>query len=462
MSNLVLEYSQFDASKIKFAKEVVRNDRYNFSRVKCSYDTDGDSPTAFQTPPLQVRFPKKENTDSGGYSFQFCLTANDQGLVQKFGNDLDDHLVENALENSQSWFGEEKDEEILREGDLRSLMNAKGDYDPLFGTFRVADWELNHHQESKRVRIVDQQGKVVDNPDVSSLIKDNTVVKVLFSIPHITIKDTMRAGLKVHAIQVCGQGQSGTSHMEPADYESSKFDLKSDPVVMDKGGKKTYSRYQGGRLAFKLENVKVAPFAFKNVSEEGNVSYAMNVKMDNDEHRKLFETLDTDFKASLVKHSKNLFGKKQSLKLVENKFKSMLNYSKTDREAIKRGEEPQYAPTIKVNFPFYDSKFTSNVSNEDGSDFTGDLVTFVTGGNPEFKCDYSLTYDMVVSCKHVWFGGKTSVRWDCSSLVVKEGESSGPLFKFTDEVAQELDNVQDQEHSAEEVEVDSSEEEMED
>ena len=42
---------------------------------------------------------------------------------EKFGSCLDNHLVEHGLTNCQAWFGEDKDEEVLREGDLRSLLN---------------------------------------------------------------------------------------------------------------------------------------------------------------------------------------------------------------------------------------------------------------------------------------------------------------------------------------------------
>jgi len=442
-------HQDFDINNFSYGN-VSHNTKYNFKRIYLN-----DNKTSYESPELTVLFPKKETRDEGGYNFTFCLSCSDEDFCNRFGNELDRRFIRDGASNSVIWFGAEQDEELC-EDTYTSAISLDGEYGRHIRNLRLTDYDINDNT------FIGINNEPVSDPNVEELLRIGTRVKVGFSILCLTVKDgKYRPTFKVHRVKIIGNSDFNTSAMEVSDFDSDKLSLKTPVKTLDNGGRRTFAKYTGGRLSFHLQGIRFAPFQFKNISDDGKVSYQASASLDLSEYQELFKTLDTLLKAELVKYSREFYGKKKSLKLIENGYRPICAYSKTDQEEMKKGNDPKYAPSLKVNFPFYEGQFKLNV-RQNGEKFDGDLETEITFGNTEGKCNTSRRYDMDVTCQHIWFGTKTSVKWVCSRLCLDQQSNTSQIYKFTDDG--EDDNGEDDNGSSasnhqDGVEVDSSENE---
>ena len=66
------------------------------------------------------------------------------------------------------------------------------------------------------------------------------------------------------------------------------------------------------------------------------------------------------------------------------------------------------------------------------------MIQFITNGNVENKCDPRRSYIVDIYMKHIWFGTKTSISWECGRIQLMEGvESNQQKYLFGDEATTE-------------------------
>lgn len=440
------DFTDFNPEQLAYGN-VKTDTTYNFKRV---WVNDGNR--RYKTPVGMVIFPKKEDRNEG-WTFSFCLSIDDDRFVDCFGNQLDNKLIKDGAENSVSWFGSDQDEEVCEDTYNSAISPPGGEYNRHIKNLRISNWDVD---ENQRIKFYDENSTPIELPDPSELLKMGTRVIVGFSISNLTIKDgKYRPVFKIHCVKIISRGENQDKSLTISDFDINKLSLKTPPTVMDNGGKKTYAKYTGGRLKFRLENCRFAPFSFKYVSEDSDkVSYSANLSLDDQEYQDLFKSIDTHFKNELVTHSKDFYGKKKSLKLVENGYKPICCYSKNDQEEMKKGNEPKYAPSIKVNFPFYEGQFKLTVE-QDGSPFSGDFEAEFT--NAEGKVNSSRRYSLDISCKHIWFGSKCTVKWECNYINMSASKgNSNEIYRFNDNDDEEEEEQSSQDEVAQ---VDSSDDE---
>lgn len=401
---------------------------------------DNDNRVYLMTGEYKVLFPKYDEK----YGFSFSLEIPQEGnedVLDILGEKLNESMYNLCIENREEWFGDDDlDREQLVANDYlkpsTQLIHMENKiFKPNLGSFKVP--------LKGGVQFNDASGNEIENPNPRELLP-NKIVKIVFSIPNLIIKsNSFKPSLKLHAVQII-KDVPVEDELILDNYNSSLLAISSKVIKNNFGGKKTMIYYDGHAFGFYLTNVRPSGFKFQNVNpKDGSISYSFNIRMD-ETFINAIKTVEDDIINLLVSNSKDLFDKKKNEKTVRKAFRSLLCYSKADQEKIKAGNTPQYNPTFKVVFPFYTPRpeegkelseeelkgnFGTKIIGLDGEEYTDDLIEYVSSGNEETKCDFSKSYNMFVYCKHVWFGDKTSVRFDCGRLEFCEGQSE-PQVKF--------------------------------
>lgn len=453
--NLIKFQDFIPAKTIRFSKKSIESKDYNFKRIPI---TDKDGNDIYLTTHVgQFRFCELKDRDNNeGSMFKASLECNTENndakqFVEKLDVELGNYLVEMGVKNSVAWFGEEIDEEIMREY-LKSIIYKPESYPASFG-LTIYDYE------NKNLLLIEPDGTEIENPNLPEKLKSGYQGRLIIHLTSIIIKanKSIKIAIKIKTIGVTEHSEMTSSCSDITTYEKGSLRLGEIEKKKDKdgkltGGKFTTGKVNGGRIVFRVKDVSIAPFMFEqqDKTDKSKYSYSANIKLDNPEILEAIVNLQNDVKDELVKNSKDYYKKKLNSKLIDSKLKPFINYSKDDKEKIKNGEEPTYSPTIRVMFGKYNNEFSAKAFDKDGKKLDTDMTDFLTLGHSEKKCDSSRKYDMDISLKHVWFGSDdTTIRWDCYRVQLASTVSK-PKIRFGDNAKSEKAGGSDDDSDANE------------
>lgn len=135
----VIPASKFDPTTLKFGQPEKNRNGGKF--VPIVDDAGNKIRVKVQTPTLHLPFgiaaypPPKEGKPVQNYSLDVSFRADDDPRVSKFletMKDLDEYLIDQAIQNSVAWFGKQKTREVLEDA-YRPLTKAhpEGKYPPV-------------------------------------------------------------------------------------------------------------------------------------------------------------------------------------------------------------------------------------------------------------------------------------------------------------------------------------------
>jgi hypothetical protein len=184
----VFTHKNFDFSKLAF--DSPRTSKNGATTVKILYPNMEE--WFFQTPKSLVPF--------NPYDTNFCITAKED--LEKSINTLESIIIQNAVQNSMSWFNKNLNEEEIREIYISMLSKSKGDWPPF-------------------VRVNFTQGAEFYNKDREMVDKEAVVarsqVRIIVKFVKLYIKEkdgklTMRCNLDLTQVRIA------KSDVKPVSY----------------------------------------------------------------------------------------------------------------------------------------------------------------------------------------------------------------------------------------------------
>ena len=464
------------------------NQNYGFSKVPYTYNGITD-PTIESNDDFIVRFVNPNKGDDGNITgYNIAFTVEDEKITKKFGPDLRNKTIKDAVKNCKDWFGKKDiSEKIIKSRCKRGLVTQKDDYKPLFSmTLPIYEVDTAFTQNVPRLHKdgtpkTDKKGNPlfkkyvpIKNPDPIELLKPGTVTKVIFTLKQLTIKEkTCTPSAHIGLINIVSKGGIKVVEMPIDEFDGSKveinaisvtefdepqydkinkrplLDAEGNPITKKKkGGRKGYINYDSGRPLLKLRGVKFAytkdGFEIKQKKDENkknddisfnnsNKRYGVSVSLRDGLDNFFIDKLDNAVVNALMNPSDSckkeilayLSEDKLDEEIIRDKYTSQAYYSKKVRAKMENGEKPEHPPILNVELPVYDNKPGYKVfDNRDGSEYTDDLGKFVSSHN-------NAVYDMDILCKHIWFGDSISVKWICSELRL-DPTSASSSRKFND------------------------------
>ena len=440
IERITVKQSEFACNKITYGK-LTENKQYGFTKVYLNYNK---SAFIIESDESDVMFCKKHVSDEGIVSYNLGVKCT--GLEKLIDKEINERIISDAVENSDKWFGEEKDEEVIRDIFRSPFIPKNGDYES------TVMFKINNYSLDKLIR------NKPDVKEIETVLTRDSKIKLGFVLPSVTIKEnSLRLNGEVLVVKLIKQADPiSIKAIKLSDYNESKVKL-SDLIKTDKGGKKTMPSYNGNKLSLDLKDVRLIytsnGILANKFNEDDADRYCLTMSLA-DEIGDLFKGLDLKFKKLLFDNHMEYYGKKKSMKLIESSFRSQCYYSKKTLEKIKKGEEPEYPPTLSLELPYYNDKATykvfqvvkdkdGNVIMEDRDGVEVKKIEPFEGDFDEFIKSNSKPVDLIIKCRHIWFGTKASVKWDVVRVVI-DSDVEKKEFKFSDDFdEQEADNVDD-------------------
>jgi hypothetical protein len=215
-------------------------------------------------------------------------------------------------------------------------------------------------------------------------------------------------GLEIKQVNIISVGNTtsyNSNAITPEEFNLSKLSL-SEIETLEKGNKKTQILYGESDapkpLRIKFQNIKGRLFANKQPGDE-KTSYSLNVRLNDPVIKQMFDDInDESLKQTILLSCKGLDASKAALKskIIKKDFKPIVSYSKADLEKIKKGEKPQWDPSIWFKIYHSEEKgFDGKIVNTDTTkpiENTDELVAI-----KELNIESLEVYN-----KHIWIGAK--------------------------------------------------------
>lgn len=383
-----------------------------------------------------------------------------QEFYQKFGIDITEHIVEKAVENSESWFNESLDEDVLKDMITPFIRpeTVKSDvtYPPTFSA------RLNNSYLQK-VKFFDADKKIINNPNYDEIFEIGNVVKVIFTYGNIDI-DKGKASFKPHCyiqcIQFLMKGENVKS--EPAsvdDFDKSKIGFKL-PIQKYETGNSTKIMYGKSILNFEMKDIKFLPFTFESqFPGSPKINYQIHGRLPSGSFERNFaEAIDDATISFLTKNSKDIFGKVKKGPIIKRKVSPVCKF----------GKDKEQDPFMRFNVLKHKNSdnFNLKVKNRtNDTQITGndDIIAALT--DEDGKLISNKSYDIEGYCMHVWIkpSGEISTKFIINSITIKESSnnntSENATYTFGEsETIDNGDNNGDEEDDDEEEEIPDSDE----
>ena len=254
--------------------------------------------------------------------------------------------------------------------------------------------------------------KTDDVPDVSDLsvaLQKGNVIDICFDFMKIKLgQNKYSVGLEIKQVNIISVGNTtsyNSNAITPEEFNLSKLSL-SEIETLEKGNKKTQILYGESDapkpLRIKFQNIKGRLFANKQPGDE-KTSYSLNVRLNDPVIKQMFDDInDESLKQTILLSCKGLDASKAALKskIIKKDFKPIVSYSKADLEKIKKGEKPQWDPSIWFKIYHSEEKgFDGKIVNTDTTkpiENTDELVAI-----KELNIESLEVYN-----KHIWIGAK--------------------------------------------------------
>ena len=348
---------------------------------------------------------KKDSSYAKKDKYQAFLGVTDADFI-KAVKTYDDSLISFGVKRSQELFDTEMNADECGEM-FKSTLSFHDKYGYAIGGILSREFSC--------------ESKTEDVPDVSDLIAaldKNTVIDVCFWFNKIKLGvGKYSVGLEILKINITGLGSASqykSNAITVDEFQTGKITL-TEREVLDKGSKKCKVLYGEGEsakpLRLKFENIKARMFLNKQPGEEKE-SYSLSIRLSDPAIRKVIVNIDEEIFKILLEKSKEYYDAKKTSKLLRPIVKSLLSYNKADQEKIKKGEKPQYEPSLWIKiYHSEEKKFDGKITNIEGKkaiNNTEDLI----GKDLDIA-------NLEIYSKHIWFGPKgTSINFTLNSCEI--------------------------------------------
>jgi hypothetical protein len=444
-----LSPAEFDSGKVSFGN-VITNTEIGNKYCKVLYGTA--SANSEQKLLVVARgciiktFKKLENRDKDGKiikskkdKFQIFMGLKDDKFITMI-NDFDQYLINKGVENSEKWFDEKMELDECKQmfnNDKPTLSNHEK-YGYAIGSILGNDFVC--------------KSNTTDVPDVTNLelaLQKNTIVDVCFNINKVKLGvGKYSLGFEINQINIKSVGSTEayeSNALVPEDYKAGNLTLSS-VQQHEKGGKFCELLYQDKKLRVKLSNITGRIFKFE---KDDTVSHSMSIRLTDENLRNMIEGIDKEILSMLLANSKDYYGSKKTEKLLKAILKPLLSYNKADQEKIKKGEKPQYEPSIWVK-----------IWHSADKGFDGKIINSSTN-KPITNTEEILNKDLTISSleiysRHIWFGPKgTSINLTLNKCGISYDAPVYDMDDIDDSPDTEKDEVTDVEETEEVIESDA-------
>jgi hypothetical protein len=348
---------------------------------------------------------KKDTGYAKKDKYQAFLGVTDQDFIKAIKS-YDDSLINFGVERSQELFETEMNADECGEM-FKSTLTFHEKYGYAIGCVLNREFSC--------------ESKTEDVPDVSDLIvalEKNTVVDVCFWLNKIKLGvGKYSVGLEILKINIISTGTSSqykSNAISVDEFQTGKITL-TEREVLDKGAKKCKVLYGDGEsaklLRLKFENITARMFLNKQPGEEKE-SYSLSIRLSDPVIRKMIENIDEEIFKILLEKSKEYYDAKKTSKLLRPIVKSLLSYNKADQDKIKKGEKPQYEPSLWIKIYHSEDKgFDGKITNNDGKKAINNTDQLIGK-------DLEIT-NLEIYSKHIWFGPKgTSINFTLNTCEI--------------------------------------------
>lgn len=442
-----LNPSEFDSGKVNFGNVIINTEIGNkYSKITYGNVAGSDNKLLVVARGCIIKtFKKLENKDKDGKiikskkdKYQIFMGLKDEKFITMI-NKFDDYLIKEGVEYSEKWFDEKMELEECTDM-FKATMSNHEKYGYAIGSILSNDFVC--------------KSNTADVPDVSNIelaLQKNSVIDVCFNINKIKLGvGKYSLGFEINQINIKSIGGSNgeqyeSNALKPEDYKTGNLTLSS-IQQHEKGGKFCELLYQDKKLRIKLSNIVGRIFKFE---KDDTVSHSMSIRLTDENLRSMIEGIDKEILAMLLANSKDYYGSKKTEKLLKAILKPLLSYNKADQEKIKKGEKPQYDPSIWVK-----------IWHSADKGFDGKIINSTTN-KPITNTEEILNKDLNIAnieiySRHIWFGPKgTSINLTLNKCGISY---DAPVYDM-DDLADDIDNIdiKDTEEVEETVESDSVE-----
>ena len=387
-------------------------------------------------------FNKTENKDKDGKvikskkdRYKIFMVLKDDNFINMVKK-VDEHLITKGVENSEKWFDQKMDPEECTDMFRKTLSTNDKFPGYSFSCFLSNDFIC--------------ATKTPDVPDVSNLelaLLKNTVIDVCFNIKKVKFNvGKYNIDIEIDQINIKSVGGSNAEQYEsnalkPEDYTAGNLTLS--PIQQhEKGGKFCELLYQDKKLRIKLSNIVGRIFKFE---KDDTITYSMSIRLTDDNLRNMVEGIDKEILGMLMANSKDYYGSKKTEKLLKAILKPLLSYNKADQEKIKKGEKPQYDPSIWVKI------WHSSDKGFDGKIMNSSTNKPITNTEEILNKDLTIA-SLEIYSRHIWFGPKgTSINLTLNKCGISYDAPVYDMDDLDDSPDAEKDEVTDDVEETEEV-----------
>jgi hypothetical protein len=447
---------EFDSSKLIFGN-VITNTEIGNKYCKITYgnanvNINDNKFLVVARGCIVKTFKKLDNKDKDGKiikgkkdKYQIFMGLKDEKFITMI-NDLDKYLITQGIEYSEKWFDEKMELEECTDM-LKATLSNHEKYGYAIGSILGNDFVC--------------KSNTPDVPDVSNLelaLEKNTVVDVCFNINKVKLGvGKYNLGFEINQLNIKSIGGSNgeqyeSNALKPEDYTSGNLTLS--PIQQhDKGGKFCELLYQDKKLRIRLANITGRIFKYE---KDDTVSYSMSIRLTDENLRNMIEGIDKEILTMLMANSKDYYGSKKTEKLLKAILKPLLSYNKTDQEKIKKGEKPQYDPSIWIKI------WHSSDKGFDGKIINSTSTKPITNTEDIINKDLNIS-NIEIYSRHIWFGPKgTSINLTLNKCAISYDAPVYDMDDIEDGLDAEKDEVTDVEETEEGVESDAVEDSDED
>ena len=366
-----------------------------------------------------------EPEDASNPSYGLFVAVNDPSF-KTFSEQLLDKVHKTALDKFSEWCpdfvpSDENDvdaEKVAEVKNINSFMN-------------VDDMNMGLSVNSKYTDIsvsskFEHENKNSEN--LSEKFPPGTFLDVCFELDRIKLNGTRRICtrvVKVVATEV-GEltGSGGGFHLTPEDYDITKVNITNQIFKYDKGGQYFKVEYDGKPLKLRLNDVTgwlssnadlpaYGDPSKRTNKELGKTAFTLRVDISKDkpELTKMLDDINAKLQAVLKKFAnpktpakEKPEGFKFSNGEVIKRYKAIFDYSKADKEAISKGEEPKYGKsmTVKLYYKQSGKDVREQFGTNTGSPKFVDSETGETVYDPTSYCGRVSIKSIDMYIRHIW------------------------------------------------------------
>jgi len=393
--NKPLSSTNFNPSNVNFGN--IYTDQYDNRSIKTTYNNKD-----FYMVARGCRINAFKLQDNGKYNLYVNVTDDDFINAIK---SYDDSLIKYGANNSKLFFDDDMSEE-----DCIELFKPK-----TLSLHEKYGYSISCNLKKKDFICKSKTDSVTDVSDLTVALQKGTIVDVCFDFGKIKLGlNKYSVGVEIKQVNIISVGAASaykSNAIKLEDFNLNKFKI-NEIETLEKGNKKTQMLYGDDDnkkpLKFLFENIEGRIFGNKQPNDE-KTSYSLNIKLSPEQHKQFDIINEESLKQTIQELCKGMDANKAALKakVVKKEFKSIVTYSKTDQEKIKKNEKPTYPPSIWIKIYHSDEKDTDG--NEKG--FCGKIVN-ADGNKPINNAD-DLTAiknlnikSLEIYNKHIWIGAK--------------------------------------------------------